>query len=823
MNYIRQQNPHLENLYCSVLHPPSYFIDKIEWVDSHMRGHIDEMKEVNDYVTHGVEIAHRNEWHGKYEVILRSFIDSFGLLSVQTQSLMKMVVDMEWNSNEIRRRQRELHTLPAAYQKGLIASPVMQGKTQRETEMRIQAYNHLMVSFSFSSLTKEQLSRYPNLCRLVRLLRRYYRKYMSELKPKMYLLTNGSSTDFKDVYNIYDINGCVYATEEEIAKIEGDWKPIIEHFKMRNFEDEFSLISMGNRSYFGRINFAPDDSGKTRISYCIDPIVQCISKAVAKCLDYVSRKVGNNCTKDQTRVLRNIIRKRLNVNGYIISTDMSKYSDTLQIKFILSILQIIGFPTNVLKAMEDLYTLPMWDSILRQITPRTSASYQGQYGDFSMITLVNIWIQCCIFDFFGEEYDMTEENCTSGAVGDDTIMSFVRNHPYLFEICQLMYNAVGVNINRTKTHTLFLGEGYADFVKRILTSTGLVPYIRLVCFHDNAPGRWIEEGLRYCRDNFIDTEEEVREACSLFLSSRDVDFICSLHKLNGGVLDREITMNDLKIFSWRNQRLGRKYSNRRQDDLRKWIDLIHSRGLLLQDTCLVGYYEHWEDCFSFEDIDEQDIDDIMEESIDKPPVSEEELELLVTDRMIHCYSHGYKDAQLEGLSTLLGFTYSESLEKFPNLMEFIEDYNISEVYRYLESRVIRDLDIYYELMHLKLEELEVPDIVFRAPYCYDPSLGFAHDLSLGKHAYNLLMRECSKHGWSLCEEKVWDNDKLYLVSPSGTQYRLYKLKRITSRSRDYLPFDYFYSFLLPYVKDREHAEECYSAFLETLPSLDPRV
>lgn len=817
----RMLNPCLLTMYSGSMWRPEYLIEQIEWIDNIMRGHIDEMKEVNDLITHNVPILRRNQWHNSYEERLQMFVKAFGLESIQTQSVMKMVVDMEWNSKEIRRRQSLIREFPAAYQSALIAHVNVEGDTPEETELRKRAFNFIMESWKWDGLTEEQKKRHPNLERMINLIRKYYRKYMRRLKPRIYLLTNGSGTRLRDGYNIYDINGIIYATEEEYEKLDNGWDKIISHFKMVNFDEDHEFISDGSRTYYGRINFAPDDSGKTRISYSIDPIVQVISKAVAECLDYVSRKIGNNCTKDQMRVLRNIIKLGLHKTGYIVSTDMSKYSDTLQIRYLLALLQIMGIPEEVCRQLEDLYTLPMYDSIRKKTTPRTTASYQGQYGDFSMITLANIWIQCCIFDFFGEYYDLSKSSCTSGAVGDDTIMSFYKEHKYLFQITQLMYNSVGVNINRTKTHMLFRGEGSADFIKRILNSDGLVPYVRLVCFHDPLPGRWIEEGLRVCRDNLCTTEPEIRNLLSLFLNTEQIEFICSLHKLNGGVIDRPITESDLKIFCYRDERLGHRYSNRRADDMRHWIDKMHDNGILLQHTSLFGFYEDWEEYYELDDSEwGEDFDEDVQSCVNYP--SEDELEKIVIDRMLHCYSHGYKKPKLDYIARAIGLTYLDLKQKFPELYEYIEDYNLSEVYRYFESRQVVDLDIYEELISLDLDSLVVPDTIYRPSYIFDYSPRKAHDLSVGKHAKDILIRELvTKYGWRVEEEYVWYTDKSYLISPSGAEYRLYNLRRVMPSSRPLIPFDLFCACLGSRLKDKSHASESYSLFIHSLPGLSP--
>lgn len=793
-------------------------VKHIEWINLNMRGHIDEMKQCNDYLTHRISVIGRNRWHNEYLSRIEPMIKKYGLMSIQVQSVMKMVVDMEWSSEEVKRRARESGELPPAFNKSLIAVPDSRmskrgDMSQEEYDLLRSVDKFVSETWSWESLPDTQKSKHPNLDRLIKLMSRYYRRYMRKLRPRMYVLRNGSSTAFTDQYNIYDINGVVYMTPEESDAVDTRWNAIIEHFMIKNFSEDNTFIEQESKSTYGTVNCAPDDSGKTRISFCIDPCVQVISKAIAKCFDYVSRKIGNNCTKDQQRVIRNILKKNPN---HVISTDMSKYSDTLQIKYILAMLRIIGVPCDVLAQMEDLFTLPMHYSILGVDTGRTSASYQGQYADFSLITMMNIWIQCCIFDFVGEYYDMTSTNCTSGAVGDDTVMSFWHEHRFLFSIVKCAYNCVGVNINKSKTHEMHYGKGYIDFIKRIVTRHGLVPYFRLIALLSDNRNDHIEEALRFCRDNLIDNEEDMRKYL-LWLSESEMEFLVQLHPICGGVIDRPITERDLAMYQKRQEMLGHKYRVRASDDIRHWIDKMHAEGLMLYDTCLIGFVENWEDYF--DDPDSWSEVDEWGDLIEKPVLTGEDLENEIVDKILNCYSYGYEDTDISCLFDLIGLTWAQiqHWRQYEKVKDYLNSYLMSETYRYHEKRA-RKIDVYDRLMSYK--DLSLEEVTVRCRSFKDMTAkGIAQDRAIGRHALELIKRQCSKYGW-LKSEYVYYQTKEYLCIPNHPEYRLYGLYSPNCRSRSVIPYEIFKVLLRGHCVDEDHYAEVYELFLSNLPYPD---
>lgn len=797
-------------MFCKAPLSEEWVRDTIQELWLQIRLHIKDYKEVCDSLTHSeIEIVEENSNHIYFRRVLNEFSKVFGLMSLQVQSLMKMAVEVELSSKTVRDAYKNNADLYApAFLPGLVARPDLSTRLGRSVNTFFEDGWRCLID------DETWRKRHPNLERMIRLLRKHFDKYMSKLVPKIYVLTNASATRFEDGVNICDINGIAYITEEESEAVKNRWDKIISFFKMLNFDDDLTYVSTGSSDYYGTINVAPDDSGKTRISYCIDPVVQVISKAVAKCLDYVSRKFPSNCTKDQMRIVRKIIKERWNEYAFILSLDMSKYSDTLQFLWIEKVLSVMGFPSEVIIQIRDLYTLPMYDKVKERITPRTTASYQGQYGDFSMITLINIWTQCNIYDYLQEYYELElEHKINGGAVGDDTIMVFLRKHDNLFEVARQFYAHLGVNINRTKTHTLYQGEGTADFIKRFITKDGLVPYLRLAPFFTPDRGQWIEEILRFQRSN--EMVGVFNELCDFLLSGEESRFCKNLHVLNGGAVDRQVTEDDIKLFCYRDERLSFKYSPRNKDELRHWIDLMHSRDVELCKTALIGFCPHYEEMF--EDVIGDDEENYW------TVTNYQNMEKATVDGILSCYTHGFEHATLNNLQDLIGLTMSQLKSLRPDLIDYLDDYNHDEAYRYLNSQEkrVRRITVYQEMMEFNSDAYELPQETHRSQRVTDYSAeGVAHNRALGSQMYELFSSHCRDHGWYFDYDECWRCDYRPFVTRQGVEKRLYKLQRETSMSRSVLSYEEFYQVMRPFLGEREDSKDMYYLFLDSMPYLN---
>jgi hypothetical protein len=768
--------------------------------------HIEDTKRACDEMTH-TELARSNDKNVKQQrEILQWFKDKYGERSLVYNSVLKSIIVLELPRDYIVNKVKQEGRLPAAYQTGMIAKPKV---TDRYVvDFRVEADRVALEDVQDEKIERnrddDEVRRHSNMLRLTRFMKRRFQRYMGKLKPKIYVLRNSSGTRMQDYVNITDINGICYITEEEAYRVEHEWKPIIEYFKILNFEEDMQYKEYEcNNGTFGSINYAPDDSGKIRISYTIDPVVQVISKAIHEALDYCLKAVACNGTYDQMRVIRNIIRNQWNQKT-IVSTDMSKYSDTLQFSAIGQVLEAIGIPHDVVIAMRDLYTLPMWDNVLSQVTPRTLSSYQGQYGDFPMITLKNLYNQCVVYDYvntmYGEKYQVVvkarfnrkkgrwiDNRSFNSAVGDDTIMSFItwkRDAEELYEIIRAVFNYDGVNINKTKTHWIEHGKGSCDFIKRIIDPQGLRPYLRLSALEGDLDDK-CEELLRYFRDNLLDIDEW-KETCQLVLQEK-ADFLVNLHPICGGVIDRPISEDDLRQLIRRNEAVHRIYEHE-PDGLRIWLSRQDEEGFNILESPLLGWLDsddyyvtvesrEQEEDISFEDLISGVVQEAEEESTDL----KEKLigRLLSSDRL------GYKYYKLENLDRFVGLTY-EQCSKFPDFTNFIEDFDRREAYRcMIGNKKLKRSRTYSALYSREELPYDITDIT--RPELISTS-GQASDylLSLARKRWDARCTRIKRFS-GLYDMTVFGTVYHY-VKMSGQTYRLYY-----AETSDYqiIPYDVF--------------------------------
>lgn len=770
------------------------FAHDYQSLDLRMHLNITDYKKVVDAFTHGTPFP-EGEDAEYFKEVLQKYIDIYGMMSFMVNSLFKMAVDVELPRSVIVREYCKTSGA-AAFNKSLIAKLPLNAEANacKSNMQRVLQYADL------EDIRKSN----PNCYRMMTLMRKYYRRYMSNLTPKIYTLVNDSGTRIEDYTNITDINGIAYCSEEDVKLLKDKLSNTLRVYKILNLEMEY--IDYERNGVWGSINVAPDDSGKTRISYSIDPIIQVVSKAVSKSLEYVAKKLACNCTYDQMRVIRSILRHRWNENALIVSTDMSKYSDTLQFGNIHALLVNMGVDSEVAREIWWLYNLDMYDSARKVRMPGTSASYQGQYGDFAMITLMNLYTQAAIYDMLGETMYLGEDEkeITNGAVGDDTIMVFFKSKDVL-DIVTYHYNYLGVNINPTKTHILDHGEGFCDFIKRMITREGLVPYIRLRVAMKGTRDEKIEELLRLWRDNLL-SFRDWRTMVEL-LCPEDSSKILRLHVLNGGVYAGPIEESDVKLFCLKNERIALKYKKRTEDNLRKWISLLHSNGYRLMDTALLGWADHYQGFF----------DEFEDEDLSEYYTSEEEIESEIEENLLKTYRYGYEEYELSNLQNLIGLTMDEVKEIFPEAYSYWKSYCESESYRSMmyNGKKVRKVDVYSFMFDSDLS-FDVPETVLRSPLTIDHSeLSAAQNISLMKHQLMILER------YGTCSlEKCWYTYH-YIYTYKGVRYRLYKLERITSRSLPLLPFEKYTEIMGDRIgKDKISQKEHYANFISGLSWLD---
>lgn len=753
------------------------------------------------------------------------FRDHYGEYSITYTSICKMIVTFELSRAAIVKRVKLEGQLPPAF------NPTLVARTKLE-DAPVESFADEAYQVALDGYDN---NKHKNTVNITRFMRRRFQRYMKKLKPKLYLLRNGSKCRFQDGPNLQDIDGMIYVTPWEYERIQTLWKPIIDYFKIQNFIDDMIYIEISNvpEGTYGSINYAPDDSGKKRISYCIDPVVQVISKAVHEALDYVVKDIACNGTYRQMSLIRNMIKRGYNKTALCISTDMSKYSDTLQFYYIQEVLDAIGFPEEVVEALGDLYTLPMWDSVLNRITPVTMASYQGQYGDFPMITAVNLWNQCIVYDYvnynFGYDYivalyltkdkttgRLVSNNATNSAVGDDTMMIFPNPHKDLdcqvvFDIVRAVFNRCGVNINQAKTHFLNRGVGCCDFVKRVVTRDGLVSYMRVegICgsFDDQCA-----ELLRFYRDNII-SNKQFEQYCEYFLGSYYGKQLYELHPINGGVIDRPITEDDLRKFIRRNESLECRYQNRRDDELRQWFKHIEARGIDLSETALVGFVSRE---IVLDDIEgkTEEGEDIVLDADDEGYAIYNEFECTHDDvkrAILQLHRCGYEHFELQKVRSLIGHTLTDLRMSRPDFAAFLDDYQRCEAYRYMTSRIDHlPLTTYSDMFSFNFLPFDVEDRLVRIALQDD-----IDNIEYYKIDYlnSLICRRSSSHirgtGYNDWGASNWI---YYQETDTSPKYRLYPA---SGRSKyDCLPYDLFKKALRCQVVDKAGEDKLHDIYIK---------
>lgn len=364
-------------------------------------------------------------------------------------------------------------------------------------------------------------------------------------------LTNGTTTIIQwDTFNVNDILSVVFCPEDFYDK----FNEVGRFFRVGNrysIDDPYYYINIPKctiySEYGGEHLNIPDKDGKIREIYRMFAWIQVLSKAVHTSMDRIVKGLEGNYTYNHREWLRNIVKNKWNESKYIIGTDMSKYSDTLDRSFIMELLENFGIPHSVIVELDLLYSQDIWDSLRQKGLHNTLATQQGQYGDFPFITLANLVLQRFI-------YYKLNVPCKEGytaAVGDDTGMIFDTKPNNIMELIQDVYGCVGVRINRTKTSELDCGEGRVDFVKRELTRDGIIDFL-------NTRAIWYNNIDSVIRDIFdlesCDSETKISMLKAMF-GIEGGDNLASLSIINGGIKDTPISERDLLVYLERNKQI----------------------------------------------------------------------------------------------------------------------------------------------------------------------------------------------------------------------------------------------------------------------------
>lgn len=376
---------------------------------------------------------------------------------------------------------------------------------------------------------------------------------MSEkIRKSNTVLTNGSKMDQIYDHDINDVMGQCFKPDN----IDLDFVSTIGHY----FDDkEFDYIPY--RADHGiTISFIPDSNMKIRIVYRPIGYVARFLKMVHKDIDKIARSIYGNSTYDQTGWIINLVNHGYNKNGFIISTDMSKYSDTLDLNLLLKILHW-RYPDEVVDAIKRCFQMVAYDERHGTYYGNTEnslllSSLQGLYSDFPLITIANLVIQDFVYYKLGMTSSDSVLSDRNSAVGDDTGMRFPSYTSEAMALITDCYNCVGVNINKEKTHTMLNGEGFIDFVKLKVSKdgigwsfsgTGIMKYPRSVV-KDDVFYRDICNLLRNL-GRYEDTTYHDRMID--LIQNSEFEFLLRVSAINGGLKNSPIDEGDIKLFMFR--------------------------------------------------------------------------------------------------------------------------------------------------------------------------------------------------------------------------------------------------------------------------------
>lgn len=377
-------------------------------------------------------------------------------------------------------------------------------------------------------------------------------KDLEESSKEIVRLTNGTTTAIEwNGVNINDILSIAFAPkcimDSKISKL-GTYLKVANRYSE---DDDFVYIELSSSNLYeecgGEHIEIPDKDAKIREIYRMYPWVQVISKKLHKLLDRVARTLEGNYTYKHRNWIKNLVKENWNNTKYIIGADMTKYSDTLDRSFIVHILRAMGFKNKMCELIDYMYGMSIYDPTKVEILEGSDATFQGQYGDFPMITIANLVIQRFIYYKVGQR-------CLEGynaAVGDDTGMVFDRYDPSIMDTMVEAYGCVGVNINRDKTGELIMGKGSIDFVKLEVDCMGIMEFLNLRSFNEQNTDSLVRDVLELMT---VSDEKRWSIAEALFGVGTGKR-LADLSIINGGINDRPITERDLALYLSRSEKI----------------------------------------------------------------------------------------------------------------------------------------------------------------------------------------------------------------------------------------------------------------------------
>lgn len=482
--------------------------------------------------------------------------------------------------------------------------------------------------------------------------------WLATKEPEYVVLTNGTTTSL--VYfgiNLTDIMGSCMCPDSFMDK----FPKLGKFFKIRNrfcsndgieyvkYPEGPTITGIG-----GVHKVIPDKDGKTREIYQMYPWVQILSKSVHIALDRVARQLPGNYTYNQRQLLTNIVDRGYNKVGSdftIVGTDMSKYSDTLLRSFIMDILRACGIPDDIVDEIDLLYSLPVYDDIKKCIWKGSVATYQGQYGDFPMITIANIVLQEYLYYWA----KIPHIEGLNGAVGDDTCTGAPGKHLYMIDYIRQIYGSVGVRINSDKTSVLYDGRGAIDFVKLQVDCTGILGFLNI---RATKTGNW-DKVILDVMESHLPYDSKVKLLSYMFPDT-NISALLNISILNGGISDHPINYLDLAGYSYKMLEVQRIMKPKRDEVYRflmRLVKYLEEQMLELVDTALVGF------------LTKEDVQ-LLSQS---PNIEPNEF---LIKRILNIVSLGYKGNVITNLKSLIGHKPSELKEELEREESRIRKYHL---------------------------------------------------------------------------------------------------------------------------------------------------
>lgn len=380
--------------------------------------------------------------------------------------------------------------------------------------------------------------------------KKYLEKYSNE--KRIMLLNNGSSQSWcSGTVNITDVMSNIYCYQP-LSDPYLDCEMSFSHLKdlvgLRNSRDDndpFAYIEVTDqwKDHGFKVIAIPDKDGKVRIIFLGRADVQTLSKCLHEMWDLTARVMPGNYTYNHKDWIKNIIDKGWNKDKYILGTDISKFSDTFMRTYLLKILEKAGYTQDELREIDMLYSLPV-ENLDGTILSNTLASYQGQYGDFPLITIGNLSLQYMVYYVLNMKYF---PGC-NGAVGDDTGFVFDYFRQDIENTIIEIYGSTGMKINKLKTGSIYQDRttgkqtGVVDFVKLRFDSEGILPFIEPKPYYEKD----FDQAIRDIYDSIFFSDDYKRQLFELLFSTQAAESLMNKSIINGGISKRVIEVADVE-------------------------------------------------------------------------------------------------------------------------------------------------------------------------------------------------------------------------------------------------------------------------------------